>query len=312
VSSLPAVEKQEPSLKQGRTSIAGIGIEIANPNSPRAPKVAGAECLGVADRVKGEQGLTTASIAAAAARSAIKDAGLSSKGIEQIVVGTTSPDVLWPSTACLVQTELGIGMVPAFDLYAGDASGLTALSVADRLVRAGSGPTLVIAADSDNQLVDLPGQSAKAMSTRTTGAAAVVLGRAGGRGEVLATVSGGSARPKSSAPDNDLVAELTTSTTACLNRANISSENIGLVIYDPGQRDLIQRWAKASGLEEDRLLAQPTEQSKGGSVSILATLARLLGTSSHSDRPVLLISTTAGPAWAIACVKLQPDASKAR
>ena len=219
MSSLPAVEKQEPGLKQGRTSIAGIGVEIAAANSPRAPKVRGADCLGVADRVKGELGLTTASIAAAAARAAINDAGLTARSIEQIVVGTSSPDVLWPSTACLVQTELGIGMVPAFDLYAGDASGLTALSVADRLLQAVSGPTLVIAADSDNQLVDLPGQSAQAMAARTTGAAALVLGPSGRRGEVLATLTGGSARAKFEPQSPELFDELTRSTMACLDRA---------------------------------------------------------------------------------------------
>ena len=74
-------------------------------------------------------GITTPSLAAGAARAALEASGIGPENLEMILVGTTTPDVLWPSTACLVQTELKLPMVGAFDLYAAETSLLAAVDV---------------------------------------------------------------------------------------------------------------------------------------------------------------------------------------
>src|SRR2546423_4750491 len=59
----------------------------------------------------------------------------------------------------MVQTELKLPMVGAFDLYAAETSFLAGLDIATRYITAGARGVLLIAAESDNQLVDLPGQA---------------------------------------------------------------------------------------------------------------------------------------------------------
>src|SRR5438105_3472138 len=108
--------------------------------------------------------------------------------IQLVVVGTSTPDVLWPSTACLVQTELGLPMVASFDLYAAEAGLLTALAVADRFVRSGTRAALVIGAEAERQLVNLPGQRA---GQQRDAASAVVLAGSSDDTGILATVAGG-------------------------------------------------------------------------------------------------------------------------
>src|SRR3984893_12831098 len=56
-------------------------------------------------------------------------AGVNPADIEMAIVGTTTPDVLWPTTACLVQNELKLPMVASFDLYAAETSLLAAHNV---------------------------------------------------------------------------------------------------------------------------------------------------------------------------------------
>jgi len=153
------------------STIAGVGVYVPPATVPTAPQLAGSAVFGVSDRVQPKQGESTPSLAAEAARRAIRAAGVRGDEIDLIVVGTTSPDVLWPSTACLVQTELGLPMAASFDLYAAEVGPLTALGVADRYVRGGSRAALVIGAEADKQLVDATGEA----RPRGRAASAVVL-----------------------------------------------------------------------------------------------------------------------------------------
>lgn len=125
-------------------------------------------------------------MASKAARRALKAAGLSARDIDLVVVGTVTPDMAFPSTACFVQSRLGIRSgVPAFDVAAACSGFLYAIDVADRYVRTGAAArALVVGVDKFSELID--------WTDRTTcvlfgdGAGAVVLsaekGGRGGRG----------------------------------------------------------------------------------------------------------------------------------
>src|SRR5438105_2594520 len=194
-----------PSLAQARRglalgSIAGLGIYRPPLDAPAAPRPSGTDVTGVSNRVQAKQGLTTPSLAAGAARAALRASGVDGADLEMIIVGTTTPDVLWPTTACLVQTELKLPMVASFDLYAAETSLLAALNVGIHYIAAGTQSVLVIGADSDNQLVDLPGQSG---NVHSRAAAAAVLTRAGGDAGVLSTIAGGAARSEGNGEAND-------------------------------------------------------------------------------------------------------------
>ena len=76
-------------------------------------------------------------LAERAARRACEAAGLSPSSVEAILVSTTSPDMVLPSTACLLQQSLGAKGAAAFDLAASCSGFLYGLSMADRLIRSG-------------------------------------------------------------------------------------------------------------------------------------------------------------------------------
>lgn len=217
-----------------------------------------------------------------------------------IVVGTSSPDVLWPSTACLVQTELKLPMVAAFDLYAAQASLLTALDVAIRFVDAESKAVLLIGADSDNQLVDLPGQGAK-VKGRAAGAA--VLGAADGSGGVLSTVIRGAGSHAGQGGDAAGLDSLRDAVDECLARAGVTLADIDLVIADQAAPDAMRSWAKAAGLDGQRLLL---DSSRYGALLAAAPLAAIYDAAESGRlKPgmvALVLECGSGPVWAAACV----------
>src|ERR1700682_5483653 len=250
-----------PSLAQARRglalgAIAGLGIYRPTADAQMARRVTGADLTGVAYRVKGDQGLSTPSLAAGAARAALRAAGVNSSDIEMIIVGTTTPDVLWPTTACLVQNELKLPMVASFDLYAAETSLLAALNVGIRFMTGGARSVLLIGADSDNQLVDLPGQSG---SVHSRAAAAAVLTRAGGDGGVLSTMAGGAAHPEGNGDGNErtVLQGLSDGATECLRKASLSMSDIDLVIGEQSGPELITAWGKTAGVSPSRLLLDP-------------------------------------------------------
>src|ERR1700738_4567843 len=241
-----------PSLAQaGRGlalgAIAGLGIYRPPANAPLARRVTGSDLTGVSDRAPAAQGVNTASLAAGAARAALGAAGVNPADIEMVIVGTTTPDVLWPTTACFVQNELKLPMVATFDRYAAETSLLAALNVGIRYIAAGAKSVLLIGADSDNQLVDLPGQGG---SVHSRAAAAAILTRAGGNGGVLSTMAGGAARPEGNGDGNDrsVLEGLTDGATECLRKAGLSLSDIDLVIGEQSTPEIMQVWGKAAGV----------------------------------------------------------------
>lgn len=129
---------------------------------------------GIRERRVAADGQTTSELGHRAALKAIEAAGVDVSDIDLIVVGTTTPDVVFPSTACLIQEKLGIAGCAAMDVNAACSGFVYALSVADKFVRAGAAKTaLVIGAETLTRIVD--------WTDRTTcvlfgdGAGAVVL-----------------------------------------------------------------------------------------------------------------------------------------
>ncbi|KAB0583667.1 ketoacyl-ACP synthase III [Ideonella dechloratans] len=118
--------------------------------------------------------VTSSDLAAEAARHAMDAAGVQAADIDLVIVATSTPDMVFPSTACIVQRKLGIQQGAAFDLQAVCAGFIYALSVADSMIRSGTARrALVIGAEVFSRILDF--------SDRTTcvlfgdGAGAVVL-----------------------------------------------------------------------------------------------------------------------------------------
>jgi len=89
---------------------------------------------GIRERRIAAEEETTSDMAAHAGREAIRNAGLTSEDIGLIVVGTVTPDMPFPNTACFVQKKLGLGKVPAFDIEAACSGFIYAMEVARGLM----------------------------------------------------------------------------------------------------------------------------------------------------------------------------------
>lgn len=97
----------------------------------------------------------TSDLALHAARNAIEASGIQASDIDLIIVATTTPDKIFPSTACILQQKLGIAGCPAFDLQAVCSGFVYALSTADNFIKAGSAKcALVIGAEIFSRITD--------------------------------------------------------------------------------------------------------------------------------------------------------------
>jgi 3-oxoacyl-[acyl-carrier-protein] synthase-3 len=87
---------------------------------------------------------TTSSISVIAAERAMQAAGVGPQDIDLILVGTTTPDKVFPSTACIIQRKLGIKMIPAMDLQAACSGFVYGLDVANRFIKTGGAKTVLV------------------------------------------------------------------------------------------------------------------------------------------------------------------------
>jgi len=164
---------------------------------------------GIRERHIVDAGVGTSDLAAEASREAIRRAGLTPADIDFIVVGTTTPDMIFPSAACLVQAKIGATRAWGFDLGAACSGFTYALTTAAHMVASGASQhALVIGADVMSSIIDY--------TDRTTcvlfgdGAGAVVVEATddegigiidfenyvdGSGGDALCMPAGGSLRP---------------------------------------------------------------------------------------------------------------------
>ena len=130
---------------------------------------------GIRERHVAAEGETTGDLAYQAALRALEAAGVDASELDLIVLGTTTPDLVFPSTACLLQQKLGIHGCAAFDVQAVCSGFVYALTVADAMIKSGAATkALVVGAEVFSRILDF--------KDRTTcvlfgdGAGAVVVG----------------------------------------------------------------------------------------------------------------------------------------
>ena len=115
---------------------------------------------GIKERHIVSQNELTSDLAFEAAKNAINNAGIEESSIDLIIVATTTPDKIFPSTACIVQTKLGIKNCPAFDVQAVCSGFIYALAIADNFIKTNSAKNvLVIGADSMSKITDYSDRS---------------------------------------------------------------------------------------------------------------------------------------------------------
>lgn len=112
------------------------------------------ERTGIRERRIAAPGQACSDLGAEAARRALKAAGVSAADLEFILVGTCTPDQPLPSTACLIQAQLGATRAAACDVSAACCGFVYALSVGDAFVKTGAGHVLVIGSEVMSAIMD--------------------------------------------------------------------------------------------------------------------------------------------------------------
>ena len=238
---------------------------------------------GIRQRHIAEPGVATSDLAAEAAREAIRRAGLTPDDIDVIVVGTVTPDMLFPSTACLVQHKIGANKAWGFDLSAACSAFTYSLTVGSQLVATGSAKyALVIGADVMSSIIDYTDRATCVLFG--DGAGAVVLGPSadenigildydhmidGSGGPALCMPAGGSKMPASHKTVDDRLHYVKQEGQAVfkfavrntgeicerlLKRHNLTGEDLDLFVSHQANKRIIMSAAEKIGLPEKKVI----------------------------------------------------------
>jgi len=165
------------------------------------------ERTGIKERRIARDDEATSDMAVNAAKKAIENAKLRPEDIDLIIVATITPDMFFPSTACVVQNKLGINHIPAFDISVACSGFIYGIAIADQFIKSGGYKhILVIAAEKMSSVVDWQDRSTCVLMGDGAGAAvlgevenggvlSIYLGADGSKGDLLMMPAGGSRLP---------------------------------------------------------------------------------------------------------------------
>jgi len=166
---------------------------------------------GIRERHIVDAGVATSDLGAEAAAKAIQRAGLTPDDIDVIIVGTVTPDMLFPCTACIIQHKIGASRAWGFDLSAACSAFTYALTTGSQLVASGAYErALIVGADVMSSIIDYQDRSTCVLFGDGAGAVVVVAAKPGdgaiidfeheidgGGGDALKMPAGGSLHPAS-------------------------------------------------------------------------------------------------------------------
>ena len=277
------------------------------------------ERTGIRARHFADDGVTCSDLALHAAREALQAAGRSAADVDLIILATSTPDMVFPSTACILQHKLGANGCAAFDLQAVCSGFVYALTVADSMLRAGTARcALVIGAEIFSRILDF--------NDRTTcvlfgyGAGAVVLESSDEPGilsselhadgkhvEILCTpgtVSGGKItgnpllRMDGQAVFKLAVNVLDSAARAVLEKAGRSEADVDWLIPHQANIRIMQGTAKKLKMSLDKLIVTVDEHGNTSAASVpLALDTAVRGGRIQRGDTVLLEGVGGGFTW---------------
>jgi 3-oxoacyl-[acyl-carrier-protein] synthase-3 len=270
----------------------------------------------------------TSDIALPAAFAALDAAGKSPKEIDVIIVATATPDYLFPATACLVGSRLGVPGTPAFDISIACSGFVYAMTTAASLIRGGLYKSaLVIGAETLSKIVDYSDRATCVLFGDGAGAAVLErseencflgasLGADGADPTVLYLPGGGSRTPFSSVNgefhDKRLgfvhmqgqsvfklaVNMMAASSTAALAQAGLSPDDVDFIVPHQANSRIIDATVKMLKLPPDKCIVNIEEYGNTSSASIPLALAEAVEAGRVKDgNIVVLVAFGGGLSW---------------
>jgi len=287
---------------------------------------------GIKQRHIVEPGVATSSLAALAAERALLDAGVTADEIDLIIVATATPDMLFPSTACLVQDKIKAGKAAAFDLSAGCSGFAYGLVTGSQFIKAGLyKKILVIGAETLSTILDwndrntcvLFGDGAGAVVLGEVpagyGILGVELGADGSGGDLLKMPAGGSRIPATNESigqrlhylqmsGNDVfkfaVKVMGEAAVKALDNSGLSHTDVDCLIPHQANIRIIQSAAKRLKLSMEKVVINVDNYGNTSAASIpLAMDEAMKNGRLKNDDIVVLVGFGAGLTWASCVIK---------
>lgn len=284
------------------------------------------ERTGIRSRHFVDAGVFSSDLGLAAAKKALDAAGRTANDVDLIIVATSTPDMVFPSTACILQNKLGANGCPAFDVQAVCSGFIYALAVADSMIQTGAAKcALVVGAEVFSRILDF--------NDRTTcvlfgdGAGAVVLEASKSPG-ILATdlhadgkyvgilcvpghVSGGAIlgdpvlKMDGQAVFKLAVGVLESTARACLHKAQRTEADIDWLIPHQANIRIMQSTARKLKLSMEKVVVTVERHGNTSAASIPLALDSAVRTGQvKPDQTVLLEGVGGGFTWGSALLIL--------
>lgn len=336
------LEQAERTLVSDRTRTL-MGFQIVGCGSFVPDSVVTNECLesergfdpewiqqrtGILARRHAPEHLATSDMAVAAAEEAIDHAGVEKSDIDLLIVGTFTGDFLCPSTACLVQTRLGLDC-PAFDVQAACSGFVYAMATGAQFVVTGnSGLALIIGADTNSRVVNqqdrtiapLFGDGAGAVLLRQgqqdQGLIAYQLGADGSGGPLLECTAGGTRNPNTAEDITEgrhflkmdgrnvfkwAVRVVQESIELVLEKAGLTAADVNLFVLHQANIRIVQTAMEKLGIPADKVALNLDRygNTSAGSIPLCLDEAMRSGRIQHGD-VILMCGFGAGLTWGTA------------
>ena len=287
---------------------------------------------GIKQRHIVEPGVATSDLAAHAAEKALLDAGVTADEIDLIIVATATPDMLFPSTACLVQDKIKASKAAAFDLSAGCSGFAYGLVTGSQFIKTGLyKKVLVIGAETLSTILDWNDRNTCVLFG--DGAGAVVLGEVpagygilgvdlgadGSGGELLKLPAGGSRIPTTSDSINQKLHYLQMSgndvfkfavkvmgeaAVKALDNSGLSHTDVDCLIPHQANIRIIQAAAKRLKLPMEKVIVNVDKYGNTSAASIPLAMDEAIKEDKLKNGDVIvLVGFGAGLTWASCVIK---------
>ena len=287
---------------------------------------------GIKERRIAAEGETTSDMATAAARKALERAGVTAAELDLIIVATITPDMPFPSTACLVQHQLGATRAAAFDIEAACSGFVYALDIGSHFVASHTYNTvLVIGAEKMSSVVDWKDRNTCVLFGDGAGAAILqnrpaahgllttCLGSDGAKAGLLEVRGGGSACPATAKSVSEgmhflrmdgketfknAVNAMVTAATEALDRCGLSITQIRCVIPHQANQRILSAVAERLGAGPDQVFSNVDRYGNTSAASVAIALDEAVGAGRiNRGDLVLLVVFGAGLTWGAAVIE---------
>ena len=285
---------------------------------------------GIRERRIADPGVATSDIAYDACVRALESASVEPRELDAIIVGTVTPDYIFPSTACLLQSRLGARHIMAFDLLAGCSGFMYALQAGKGIISGGDAKkVLVVGAETLSTIMDFQDRStcilfgdgagaAVISASDTPGIMSITMGANGNQWQLLYMPGGGSRIPASEESIRnrahflkmagqevfkEAVKAIESSSLEAIRLADLTPDDIDLFIPHQANYRILEAVRKRLGLPEEKVFSNLDRYGNTSSASVPIALDEAVRSGRVKKDDKILISVFgAGFTWGAAVI----------